>query len=188
MPRVAAVLRAARRRDRAPAARRRVADSLSSSEMTSMFSRIRIGAATAVAAVALLTPTLRAPNALAAQQPTPARQTAAGPTVRTLSLAEALQIAERESESIQIARAGVDRARGTQLQARSQYLPQLNGSLQYTRTLKSQFSVLQNSQPQPGPDVPPVPSRDTTTYFQPCTRYLAAAGAGQVERVAGLEA
>jgi outer membrane protein TolC len=48
--------------------------------------------------------------------------------------------------------------------------------------------VLQNAEPEPGPDVPAAPGRDTTTYFQPCTRYLAAAGAGQVERVAGLEA
>ena len=151
-----------------------------------MFLSIRIGAL--VAAAAVFTPILRV-RALAAQQPTPARNTRTNvATPRSLSLDEALRIAERESESIRIARAGVDRARGTQQQARSQYLPQLNGSLQYTRTLKSQFEVLQNSAPEPGPDVPPIPSRDTTTFFQPCTRYLAAAGAGQVERVAGLEA
>jgi outer membrane protein TolC len=150
-----------------------------------MFSSIRIGAVVAAAAIFALT--LRV-HPLAAQQPTPARNTGTNATPRSLSLDEALRIAERESESIQIARAGVDRARGTQQQARSQYLPQLNGSLQYTRTLKSQFEVLQDAAPEPGPDVPPVPSRDTTTFFQPCTRYLAAAGAGQVERVAGLEA
>jgi len=152
-----------------------------------MFLSIRIGAL--VAAAAVFTPILHV-RPLAAQQPTPARNTGtnAATTPRSLSLDEALRIAERESESIQIARAAVDRARGTQQQARSQYLPQLNGSLQYTRTLKSQFEVLQNSAPEPGPDVPPIPSRDTATYFQPCTRYLAAAGAGQVERVAGLEA
>lgn len=151
-----------------------------------MFFSIRRGAV--VAAVTIFAPTLRGPQPLEAQQPTPAR-TGANPVVtpRALSLDEALRVAERESESIQIARAGVDRARGTQQQARSQYLPQLSGSLQYTRTLKSQFSVLQNSQPEPGPDVPPAPARDTTTYFQPCTRYLAT-GAGQAERLAGLEA
>lgn len=151
-----------------------------------MLFSIRRGAV--VAAVTIFAPTLRGPQPLEAQQPTPAR-TGANPVVtpRALSLDEALRVAERESESIQIARAGVDRARGTQQQARSQYLPQLSGSLQYTRTLKSQFSVLQNSQPEPGPDVPPAPARDTTTYFQPCTRYLAT-GAGQAERLAGLEA
>ena len=153
-----------------------------------MFFSIRRGAV--VAAVTIFAPTLRGPQPLDAQQPTPARAAGANPVVtpRALSLDEALRVAERESENIQIARAGVDRARGTQQQARSQYLPQLSGSLQYTRTLKSQFSVLQNSQPEPGPDVPPAPARDTTTYFQPCTRYLATAGAAQAERLAGLEA
>ena len=140
-----------------------------------------------VAAAALASPL--AHTTLGAQQPAPARATAqpgAGP-VRALSLDEALRVAERESESIQIARAGLERARGQQLQARSQYLPQLSGSLQYTRTLKSQFSALQTSQPTPGPDVPPAPPRDTNTYFQPCTRYLAPAGATEAQRLAGLE-
>jgi len=138
-------------------------------------------------ATAVLLPPL-APRALSAQQPAPARtvrDTSAAP--RPLSLDEAMKIAERQSENLQIARAGVDRARGQVMQARSQYLPQLNGSLQYTRTLKSQFEVLQNEQPQPGPNVPPAPARDTTTYFQPCTRYLAPAGATQAERLAALE-
>ena len=150
-----------------------------------MFSSIRIGAV--VAAAAIFAPALRV-HPLAAQQPTPARNTGTNATPRSLSLDEALRIAERESESIQISRTGIYRARGTQQQARSQYLPQLNGSLQYTRTLKSQFEVLQGSQQEPGPNVPPAPPSDTTTYFQPCTRYLAAAGAPQAERLAGLEA
>jgi outer membrane protein TolC len=93
----------------------------------------------------------------------------------------------RASETVQIAQAGVDRARGQVMQARSQYMPQLSGSLQYTRTLKSQFSALQTSQPEPGPDVPPRPPEDTTTFFQPCTRYLAAPGATEAERLTGLE-
>jgi outer membrane protein TolC len=143
----------------------------------------------AIVATALFAAPLAAvPRAAAAQQPTPARNTPATPAApRALSLDEAIKIAERGSENLQIARAGIDRARGQQLQARSQYLPQLNGSLQYTRTLKSQFEVLQNEQPQPGPNVPPAPARDTTTFFQPCTRYLAAAGATQAERVQALE-
>jgi outer membrane protein TolC len=133
-------------------------------------------------------------RALVAQQPPPpvraARDTSATPGApRPLSLDEAMKIAERQSENVQIARAGVDRARGQVMQAKSQYLPQLNGSLQYTRTLQSQFSVLQNqsAQPKPGPDVPPAPARDTTTYFSPCTRYLAGAGATEAQRVTGLE-
>ena len=142
-----------------------------------MVSRFSIGAI-AVAAAALAMP-------LSAQQPNAARP--ASTTPRALSLQEALQIAERASETVQIAQAGVDRARGQVMQARSQYLPQLSGSLQYTRTLKSQFSALQTSQPEPGPDVPPRPPSDTTTYFQPCTRYLAPVGATEAQRLAGLE-
>lgn len=142
----------------------------------------------AIAATAFLISPFAQPT-LRAQQPAPARSTARGPsgTPRALSLDEAMRIAERESESVQIARAGQDRARGQQLQARSQYLPQLSGSLQYTRTLKSQFSALQTSQPEPGPNVPPAPPRDTTTFFQPCTRYLATPGSTEAERLAGLE-
>jgi outer membrane protein len=149
-----------------------------------MLSRQRIGALVASAAISLSPlPGLD----LGAQQPAPARSANAPAVPRTLSLDEAMRMAERESETVQIARAGVDRARGQQLQARSQYLPQLSGSLQYTRTLKSQFEVLQSSSPEPGPNVPPAPPNDTTTYFQPCTRYLAGAGATQAERLAGLE-
>jgi outer membrane protein TolC len=132
-------------------------------------------------------------RALVAQQPPPARpvrDTSVAPgTPRPLSLDEAMKIAERQSENLQIARAGVDRARGQVMQAKSAYLPQLSGSVQYTRTLQSQFDVLKNSsaQPKPGPDVPPAPARDTTTYFTPCTRYLAGSGATEAQRVAGLE-
>src|SRR5690349_15404960 len=147
-----------------------------------MFLRPTLGVAIAIA---IATSPL-AHNALGAQQPT---STTARPAAapRPLSLDEAMRIAEHESENVQIARAGLDRARGQQLQARSQYMPQLSGSLQYTRTLKSQFSALKSSQPTPGPDVPPAPERDTTTFFQPCTRYLAPAGATQAERLTALE-
>ncbi len=150
-----------------------------------MFSRTRNGAV--VAAVVAFVATPGAVRALQAQQPAPARATAAAGSPRSLSLDEAMRIAERASENLQIAGAGVERARGQQLQARSQYMPQLNGSLQYTRTLKSQFEVLQSSSPTPGPNVPPAPPSDTTTYYQPCTRYLAAPGATEAERLAGLE-
>lgn len=59
--------------------------------------------------------------------------------VRQVSLADALRIAERGSEQVQIARASVDRARGQQRIALSQFLPQLNGQFSYARTLASQF-------------------------------------------------
>lgn len=63
---------------------------------------------------------------------------------RPLSLSEALALAEDASESVGIARAGVARSRGQQLQARSGYFPQLTGSATYTRTIRSQFSALQS--------------------------------------------
>jgi outer membrane protein len=107
---------------------------------------------------------------------------------RAISLEEALRIAETQSEQIRVARAGVLRAQGQQLQARSQYLPQINGSVTYTRTLASQFSALQpTAQPEAPPSVPPVPPTDTTTFFQPCLRYLPSSGASDAERLRGLE-
>ena len=107
---------------------------------------------------------------------------------RQLSLDEALRLAESQSEAVRIAQAGVHRARGLQMQARSQYLPQVGASLTYSRTLASQFEALADAGP-PTPPVgtPPVPPDDGTTYYAPCTRYLAAAGATEAQRVASLE-
>jgi outer membrane protein TolC len=146
-----------------------------------MHCRFRISAVVCTALLAT-------PFALRAQQqPASTGASRSSGTTRALSLDEAMRIAEKESETIEIARAGVDRARGQVLQARSERMPQLNGSLQYTRTLKSQFSVLQTTAPTPGPDVPPAPPSDTTTFFQPCTRYLAPAGSTEAQRLLGLE-
>jgi outer membrane protein TolC len=66
-------------------------------------------------------------------------------TGRTLTLEEAVRLAREASEQMTIARADVQRATGEQYRARSEYFPQLNGALTYTRTLKSEFSVLQSS-------------------------------------------
>lgn len=57
-----------------------------------------------------------------------------------LSLDAALRLAQQQSQAIEIARAGVTRASGEKAQARSQYMPQLNANLGYTKTLASQFS------------------------------------------------
>ena len=61
---------------------------------------------------------------------------------RQVSLEDAIKLADRSSESVEIARAAVRRANGQQLVARSQSLPQLNGSLSYGRALASQFKGL----------------------------------------------
>jgi outer membrane protein len=89
------------------------------------------------------------PAMAAAQQP------AAGvSSARPLSLDDAIRVATRESEALQIARAGVTRADGQQKQARSLYLPQLNGSVVYARTLRSQFAALAGGS---SPDTSTVP-------------------------------
>ncbi|HEX8430473.1 MAG TPA: TolC family protein, partial [Longimicrobium sp.] len=87
---------------------------------------------TAAVALALLALALAAP--LNAQ--TPAASRAAVP----LSLEQALGLAEDASESVEVARAGITRARGQVAQARSQRLPQVAGNLSYSRTLASPFS------------------------------------------------
>jgi outer membrane protein TolC len=58
---------------------------------------------------------------------------------RPLSLQEALELAEGQSEEVTIAQAAVTRAEGGVVQARSGYLPQLSSTLSYSRTLASQF-------------------------------------------------
>lgn len=118
-------------------------------------------------ALLALCATLFATAPLAAQQPAPADTTArpaAQATAasqrqgRPLSLAEALQIAERQSEALRIAEAGLRRARGQLAQARSAYFPQLTGTIGYQRTIQSQFQEILEasgggeSEPEPDPD------------------------------------
>ncbi|HKP14573.1 MAG TPA: TolC family protein [Gemmatimonadaceae bacterium] len=88
-----------------------------------------------------------APMLAAAQQPAPG-------TSRGLSLDDAIRLAARESEVLQIARAGISRATGQVHIARSQYLPQLGGNLTYSRALKSQFEALATGG---GPDTSTTP-------------------------------
>lgn len=87
-------------------------------------------AARLLAGLALL---LAAPSALSAQPE---------PPVRTLSLEDALMLATGTSETIGLARAGVQRAAGGQLQARSALMPQVNSSLNYVRQLQNQFQAV----------------------------------------------
>lgn len=70
-----------------------------------------------------------------------ANAAAQSPPARTLvlSLEDALRIASGESENIWVAEAGVLRAVGSEQVVRSQLFPQVSASVQYTRTLRSQF-------------------------------------------------
>src|SRR4029079_12314104 len=83
-----------------------------------------------------------------AQQPTGAAT--AGATVR-ISLEDAIRLTQAQRQTIEVARAGVDRAGGQRLQAHSQYLPQLNATAAYLKTLESQFSGLSSSAPTTAP-------------------------------------
>lgn len=94
---------------------------------------------------------------------------------RTLTLSEALELAEKRSESIGIARAGLVRAEGERRRARSAYFPQLNGSASYQRTLQSQFSALEAG-------------TDTSATPAPaCDRFVAQPGLPIDQRLDSLE-
>ena len=116
----------------------------------------------------------------AAQTPPVGTPTAIVGAVRPLTLAEALRLAEAQSEEIGIARSAVTRARGETIQARSQYFPQVSGSARYSRTLSSEFEGLGGGGGAPDPTAPPVPPG-------PCDQYIRDAAATTAERLAGLE-
>ena len=105
------------------------------------------------------------------------QSTAAGAV--TLSLDDAVRMAEGQSEAVQVARAGVRRAQGQKLQAYSQFLPQVYGSGSYTRTLKSEYSGLGGGA-EPDTLAPASPE-------PPCDDYLRPETASIEDRVAGLE-
>lgn len=132
---------------------------------------------TPLVALAVLAPAFAAGQVV---PPSPPTVSISGSAPRALTLDEAVRIAEAQSEAIRIARAGVDRAHGQQYQARSQFLPQINGSASYTRTLASQFSSLGGSGPAVDTTKPAPPPA-------PCDQYLRDATATTAERLAGLE-
>lgn len=102
---------------------------------------LRAVGATVVAFLLLALP-LVAPS-LHAQDVT--RPTTASGT--TLSLADALAMAEQRSAAVRAAAAGADRARGQLRQANSTLLPQVNGSANYQRALQLQFQEIANQFP-----------------------------------------
>jgi outer membrane protein len=91
---------------------------------------------------------MRVPTLLLAVALTGARLGAQrGDTTMSLTLQQALLRAEAASPAVGIARAGISSAQASWLRARSGYLPQINGSATYTRTLASEFSGFANSTP-----------------------------------------
>jgi outer membrane protein len=63
----------------------------------------------------------------------------------SLTLNQALELAEKKSETVGIARAELARAEGDRRRVRSAYFPQLSGVGSYLRTLESQFSPFSGS-------------------------------------------
>jgi outer membrane protein len=110
-----------------------------------------------------------------ALQPSPLAGQTPAVQPRSLTLGEALDLAEKRSESIGIARAGLARAKGDRRRARSAYFPQLNGSASYQRTLESQFSALQGS------------SDTSSTPAPTCDRFVAQPGLPIDQRLDSLE-
>jgi len=101
--------------------------------------------------------------ALALAGPALAQQPVSAEARRALTLDEALRLAEDASETVQVARAGLTRSRGAMLQARSEGLPQLSGSLSYSRALASEFQGIGGGGAEPDTTGPPPP--------QNCGRY-----------------
>jgi outer membrane protein len=62
-----------------------------------------------------------------------------------VSLGEAVDRALRGSEVVEVAEAGLLRARGDRYQARSGFLPKVGGTVGYTRTLSSEFEALRGA-------------------------------------------
>ncbi len=114
-----------------------------------------------------------AATVVAAAHPVTAQQSTspAAAAPRSLTLSAAYQLAEQRNQAVQIARAGVDRAHGQEWQARSQYLPQVNAQLLYTKTLATQFSALAG----------PPDTRALCRVFTPVT------GSGTTSRLDSLE-
>jgi outer membrane protein len=97
------------------------------------------------AIISVLTFALIAGSGLPVRAQQPAIGGGRGAATVQLSLDDALRIAQSQSQTIELARAGVVRATGQQYQARSQYFPQLNATAAYSRTLQSQFAGFASS-------------------------------------------
>ena len=91
---------------------------------------------------------------------------------QVLTLEEALRLAGATNETIAIAEAGVARATGDRLRARSLTRPQLAASASYDRALASEFSGLFES------SGPPCPALDIDAT-RPLADRVAASGMGR---------
>lgn len=99
-----------------------------------------------------------------------------------MSLQQALNRADSASPAVGIAQAGIMGAQASWLRARSSYLPQINASVLYTRTLASEFSGFAASNPSdtfpaplhchhfvPNPSLPLADRLDSLEHALDCT-------------------
>ncbi len=87
----------------------------------------------------MFTPTLDAQTSLRSRATNAVRDTLVIRDTMPLSLSDVLSLALRNSEEVRLAKSQVDLAKTQITIARSQALPQINGNLQYLRTLASPF-------------------------------------------------
>lgn len=113
--------------------------------------RFRLRASVALPAAVLVLQLLPGARTLAAQTTQPVAANAI-PAGGRLTLADALALATRANESVELAKAGVLRARGQQFQARSASLPQLSANLNYQKTLQNQFEAISKKAAPATPD------------------------------------
>lgn len=88
----------------------------------------------------------------------------AQPAPAALSLEEALRSAQRASEQVAVARAQVEQARAQVDSARSGYLPTVNGSASYSRTLRTQFEGISLGPPGTEPEDTDLPFGQPNTW------------------------
>src|SRR6185437_16737545 len=117
---------------------------------TNMIRRALAGALLASSALAAAT----MPATLHAQQPITHADSAAATPARPLSLGDAVDIAQKQSQVVHIANNAIQRAQGGKYQARSGLFPQLKATANYTRTLASQFTKAFSSGPSTAPSGP----------------------------------
>ena len=136
-------------------------------------SRRSIALALGVLAASLATPL--APSAALRAQATPV---AAADSARALSLEDAMRVALDRSETVRIASEATRRARGQQVQARSAFFPQLNGTASYQRLLKSQFQALQSRAAAASSNGPAKPTSEPLCRITPVGQDSTAATVG----------
>jgi len=95
----------------------------------------------------------------------------AAPPARALSLEDALRIARGTSENVELARAGAQRARGQQAQARAAMLPQVNTTLNWQKQLQNQFAAIASRSGGAGTGTGA--GSDSSTAENPITRIFA---------------